>query len=125
MNGIVQRVRVDVGRRTIGELAQEREAAAIEIERLRYELGEAKSAPTHPTSTHIQQAKPSIQNTRSEIAWNSRALLRLSEVCQIVGFSRSSIYKSVSVGSFPKPMRIGASAVRWRSEDIVAWLQRR
>lgn len=55
----------------------------------------------------------------------ARRFLRLKEVQARVGLSRSSIYASISNGSFPKQLRIGARAVAWRSDDIAAWIEAR
>ncbi|MDP2242169.1 MAG: AlpA family phage regulatory protein [Burkholderiales bacterium] len=45
----------------------------------------------------------------------------MSEVCEVLGLSRSTIYKLISEGRFPKPVQIGARAVRWRVEQVEAW----
>ena len=37
------------------------------------------------------------------------------------GLARSTIYRRMSEGTFPKPMRIGERSVRWRVDDLVAW----
>ena len=52
-------------------------------------------------------------------------LLRRQEVERIVGLSRSSIYRLMQDEDFPRPVRVGRSAVRWRASDIKAWLETR
>ena len=49
-------------------------------------------------------------------------LLRLSEVRTRTALGRSTIYRKMRDGSFPKPLKIGARAVRWRESEIEAWL---
>jgi prophage regulatory protein len=39
----------------------------------------------------------------------------------ITGWSRSSLYRAIENGTFPKPVHIGSRAVAWRSDDIDAW----
>ena len=39
--------------------------------------------------------------------------------------SRSTIYKMMQNGDFPRPVKIGPAAVRWRSSDIRAWVESR
>jgi prophage regulatory protein len=56
---------------------------------------------------------------------DARRFLRLKEVQARVGLSRSTIYASISSGTFPKPFRIGARAVAWISDDITAWIEAR
>ena len=50
-------------------------------------------------------------------------LLRRSQVEEIAGLSRSSIYRLMQNGGFPRPVKIGPTAVRWRARDIAAWLE--
>ncbi len=52
-------------------------------------------------------------------------LLRRRQVEEITGMSRSAIYKRMQEGEFPRPVRIGPSAVRWRTSDIAAWVESR
>ena len=48
-------------------------------------------------------------------------LLRLSEVQTRTALGRSTIYRKMREGSFPKPLKIGARAVRWIESEIEAW----
>ena len=50
-------------------------------------------------------------------------LLRRREVEKITGMSRSSIYRLMKKGKFPRRVRIGSKAVRWRLSVIMAWLK--
>jgi len=54
-----------------------------------------------------------------------KKIFRLKELTGIVGLSRSSIYRQVSLGMFPAPIKIGVSAVGWDSTDIDSWLTER
>ena len=45
-------------------------------------------------------------------------LLRRSQVEEIAGLSRSSIYRRMQKGEFPRPVKIGSAAVRWKERDI-------
>lgn len=49
-------------------------------------------------------------------------LVRLSEVVERVGLGKSSIYKRMEEGTFPRPLSLGPNTVRWRSSDIDAWI---
>ena len=53
---------------------------------------------------------------------DARKLLRLHDVCEIVGLSRSSIYAAMGSGTFPRAVQIGERAVRWKASDIENWL---
>lgn len=50
-------------------------------------------------------------------------LYRISEVEQITGLARSTIYLRLQQGQFPAPIQVGAKAVRWRQSDLQTWLE--
>ena len=52
-------------------------------------------------------------------------LLRRRHVEEITGMSRSSIYRLMQDGEFPRPVKVGPAAVRWRASDLTAWLESR
>ena len=56
-------------------------------------------------------------------AFHPNALLRLADVRTLVGISSSTIYKRISDGSFPSPVRISQRSVRWRIEDLEEWIR--
>jgi len=52
-------------------------------------------------------------------------ILRLPEVKARIGLSRSTIYKRVEEGTFPKAVSLGGRAVGWIEAEIQAWLKDR
>ena len=51
------------------------------------------------------------------------SILRLPQVKQITGLSRSSIYKFISEqGTFPKQVSLGARAVGWIESEVRQWV---
>ena len=52
-------------------------------------------------------------------------LLRRREVEKITGMSHSSIYRLMQQGEFPRLVRVGPAAVRWKASDIAAWTESR
>lgn len=52
-------------------------------------------------------------------------MLRLREVMGITGLARSTIYKLVNEGVFPKPVKLSTRAVAWRSDHLREWIQQR
>ena len=50
-------------------------------------------------------------------------ILRLSQVKEITGLSRSTIYLRMSEGSFPKKIDLGARAIGWLSSEINQWIE--
>ena len=53
----------------------------------------------------------------------SLKILRRKDVEEIVGLSRSTIYKLMSTGAFPRSIRLGPRAAGWRLSDIEAWIE--
>lgn len=49
-------------------------------------------------------------------------IIRLPELKQLIGLSRSSIYLRISKGSFPKPISLGGRSVGWIELEISDWL---
>ena len=54
---------------------------------------------------------------------DTRQILRIEAVCDLVGLGRSTIYAKVTAGYFPKPVRLGRRAVGWRLTDLDRWLE--
>ena len=52
-------------------------------------------------------------------------IVRLPEVMELTGLSRSSIIKETKLSRFPRPMQLTERAVGWRREEIAAWLEAR
>ncbi len=50
-------------------------------------------------------------------------LIRLKEVVHRVGLGRSTIYRWMDEGKFPKPHSLGGYAVAWLETDIEQWIK--
>ncbi|MCD8512877.1 MAG: AlpA family transcriptional regulator [Nitrincola sp.] len=51
--------------------------------------------------------------------------LRLPEVVNATGLSRSSLYRLIEDGTFPSSIRIGGRSVAWCDEEVNAWIEER
>ncbi|MBV1870410.1 MAG: AlpA family transcriptional regulator, partial [Gammaproteobacteria bacterium] len=52
--------------------------------------------------------------------------LRLREVKEITGLSRSTIYLEIAKGKFPKQIKLtGARSVGWHESAIIQWVESR
>ncbi len=49
-------------------------------------------------------------------------IIRLSEVLANTGLARSSVYRYVAEGSFPKPVSLGDRAVGWVESEVQEWV---
>jgi prophage regulatory protein len=52
-------------------------------------------------------------------------MLRLKQVIRDTGLGRSTIYKKVALGEFPRQVKISMRAVAWVEREIVDYLKRR
>ena len=51
------------------------------------------------------------------------SIIRLPEVIERTGLSRSTIYFQISKGQFPKGIPIGEHARGWLSQEIEQWIK--
>ena len=50
-------------------------------------------------------------------------ILRFKQVAALVGLGKSSIYRKVQEGTFPKPIKLGsARASGWISSEVYDWI---
>ena len=49
-------------------------------------------------------------------------IIRLNQVKDVTGLGRSTIYKYVAEGSFPKPISLGDRCVGWLESEIYDWI---
>lgn len=54
-----------------------------------------------------------------------RTFLRLKQVKDATGMSRSWIYDAIIRGDFPAPIALGARAVAWDSAAVAGWQESR
>lgn len=52
-------------------------------------------------------------------------IIRLKEVIDSTGLARSTIYKYISDGFFPKPISLGDRSVGWLESEIHDWILER
>ena len=52
-------------------------------------------------------------------------ILRLREVSMLTRLSKATIYRLLSSGRFPRPIRLSVRAVGWRTKEIEEWLASR
>lgn len=49
-------------------------------------------------------------------------ILRLKDVISQTGLARSTIYKYIDAGSFPKPVPLGGRSVGWVESEVQDWI---
>ena len=50
---------------------------------------------------------------------------RVKSLVRLLGISRTTIWRLVKGGDFPKPISLGKRAKGWRREDIDEWVRSR
>ena len=48
--------------------------------------------------------------------------LTVKEVATLLGVSRNSLYVWQRRGGFPRPLKVGVKAIRFRRSEIMAWM---
>ncbi|MCP5451468.1 MAG: AlpA family transcriptional regulator [Gammaproteobacteria bacterium] len=51
--------------------------------------------------------------------------IRLPEVCRTVGLPKSTVYKLMTEGDFPRPVKLTSRVSAWLEEEIDGWKQER
>lgn len=64
----------------------------------------------------VHQSRPVVPRDR---------LVRLPEVKGMTSCGKSTIYKMIAEGSFPKPVRLGTRTVAWPETAVLQWVQDR
>lgn len=71
-----------------------------------------------PTSTSLSSA---ATHPEHHAETQHHRFVRLGEVLQRTGMSRSWIYREVAEGCFPKPVKLNLTSV-WLESEINAWI---
>ena len=50
-------------------------------------------------------------------------ILRIGAVLERTGLSRSTLYRKVQDGTFPRPLRIAERCSGWRESQVQAWTE--
>lgn len=49
-------------------------------------------------------------------------LIRLTQVMECTGLARSTVYKFMAEGDFPKPVKLGVRVAAWVEAEVQSWL---
>ncbi|AZE56943.1 Transcriptional regulator, AlpA like [Pseudomonas synxantha] len=49
-------------------------------------------------------------------------IIRLKQVIDSTGLARSTIYKYITKGTFPKPVSLGERSVGWVEKEVQDWI---
>ena len=51
-------------------------------------------------------------------------LLTMRQVSERIGFTQQSVYRWITAGTFPAPLKVGSRAIRFRLAEIEEWESR-
>jgi prophage regulatory protein len=66
-----------------------------------------------------------MDTTRTQLLLGRTQIEKRPQVEARTGLSRSAIYAAMAANDFPRPLRLTAKAVGWRSEEIDQWINSR
>ena len=76
-----------------------------------------------------------MDNSKNTTPKQKHRFIRLNEVLSRTGFGRTSIYRKMEEGSFPKSLKLGgppkdpnifdSSAVAWIEDEVDQWIESR
>ena len=49
-------------------------------------------------------------------------ILRLKQVCELLGVGRSTLYRMISTGAFPGGFCVGKKSRRWTESAVEQWI---
>lgn len=82
--------------------------------------------PSEFPLSNLHQALKEAETTVNQLKESlNRRFLSLNSVRERTGLSKATIYRAMNAGTFPRPVPVGASAVRWLSNEIEAWMDQR
>ncbi|MBH1930902.1 helix-turn-helix transcriptional regulator [Serratia rubidaea] len=55
----------------------------------------------------------------------SNNLLRMSEIMRRTGYGKAWIYRLISQGKFPRPIKIGSRAIAFVESEVDDWINQR
>lgn len=50
-------------------------------------------------------------------------ILRIRTVLDRTGLTRSTLYRKIKAGEFPRQIQISVNCVGWRESAVIAWLE--
>lgn len=50
-------------------------------------------------------------------------IIRLKDVINCTGLARSTVYKYIAKGTFPRPVSLGDTCVGWVEQEVHDWIE--
>lgn len=66
-----------------------------------------------------------MTNALSNNQYAHLPFLTMKEVCALLGYSRTHIYRLEAAGTFPRRVKLGPNSIRFLRKEIGAWVESR
>lgn len=50
-------------------------------------------------------------------------IIRINKLIELTCLSRSTIWRRVHAGEFPRPLKLGGRSIGWKSTDVIEYLE--
>jgi prophage regulatory protein len=82
------------------------------------------STQSHPAALRLPYDRREAAHELSICAppTDRKKFLRLPQVKESTGLSRTSIYRKIATHEFPRPVRLGPKSVAWIEAEIQQWM---
>lgn len=64
-----------------------------------------------------------MQSTFEMKKFPEKGFLRQKDILVFIPISKSALWKWVSDGRFPKPIKLTSKTTVWRSQDVLNWIE--
>jgi prophage regulatory protein len=68
-------------------------------------------------------AKTTKTTPQQPVTLPETGYIRLTTLCKLIPFAKSTIWRKVKKGTFPAPFRLSQKVTAWRAEDIREWMK--
>ncbi len=82
---------------------------------------EVRGRTSHSFANAGPGTQPQAAHAADQVITVQPLLLRLPTVMRITGLARSTIYKLISQGQFPVPIKLSKRAVAWLQSEVECW----
>lgn len=55
----------------------------------------------------------------------SNRVIKIKEVCELTSLSKTTIYRRINDGSFPKPISLGPQRIAFIEHEVAEWIAAR
>ena len=52
----------------------------------------------------------------------SNRVIKIKEVCELTSLSKTTIYRRINDGSFPKPISLGPQRIAFVEKEVIGWI---